>query len=467
MKSEGLGGGRNMTVVGVLLAVLTAGAWGWGAAPKWAEAIGGDGDESAFSIQQTADSGAIVAGYGRKLISTPYSYDGILVVKLDGKGAIKWQKAYTEGLGGADLRERTRVVRQTKDGGYIVAGGVETPPSCLYQALVLKLDESGNMVWQKTYGGRVATARSIQQTSDGGYILAIEVEYLDYRPTDIWLLKLDANGNITWQKKYGSRQEYEYPTSIQQTGDKGYIVAGGVHGKEYPWTHDGILLKVDSVGNLAWWKKFGGAKNDRVQSVHQTKGRGYVVGGYTTSYGSGEQDAWVVKFDSGGAIEWQKTYGGTKNDTAESVQQTKDGGYVFAGMTELVGSYSDAWLVKLDKQGLPAFQKYFGAQVGPQSAKTAWQTKDLGFLLAGFSPSFGGGDADLWVIRADKTGLINAACEATGDTAATVKDSTATVSDYTAEVATTYATPVAGTLVAVTTQATTFVVCGGAIAHSD
>ncbi len=189
------------------------------------------------------------------------------------------------------------------------------------------------------------------------------------------------------------------------------------------------------------------------------KDGGYITAGYTLSYGAGKQDAWLVKFDSTGVIEWQKTYGGKKDDTAKSVRQTKDGGYVIAGITKLIGSYWDAWLVKLDKEGVPAFQKYFGAEIGPQSANTVWETKDLGFLLAGYSESFGSGDADLWVIRTDKTGLINAACDATGDTAATVKDSAATVSDYTAEIATTHATPVAATLVAVTTQATTFVVC--------
>ncbi|MEW6365018.1 MAG: hypothetical protein AB1714_10310 [Acidobacteriota bacterium] len=463
MNTQRLNGGWYPGALGCLLVVLTAGSWAWSAAPKWAEAIGGDGDESAFSIQQTADSGAIVTGYARGLTSTMWSHDDIFVVKLDGKGAVKWQKAYWQGTEAKWYKELAEAVRQTKDGGYIVAGYVSPKSSWDYQALVMKLDKNGNIVWQKTYGGQESLARSIQQTTDGGYIVAIEVYYTQsYGQGDIWLLKLDANGNITWQKKYGSRQEYEFPTCVQQTADKGYIVSGRAYGKALKYTYDGILLKVDSTGNLTWWKKFGGAKNDLVESVHQTKDGGYITAGYTLSYGAGKQDAWLVKFDSAGAIEWQKTYGGKKDDTARSVRQTKDGGYAFAGMTKLEGSYSDAWLVKLDSEGTPLFQKYFGAEIGPQSANTVWETKDLGFLLAGYSESFGSGDADLWVIRTDKTGLINAACDATGDTAATVKDSTATVSDYTAEIATTYATPVAGTLVAVSTQATTFPVCSGA-----
>jgi uncharacterized delta-60 repeat protein len=314
---------------------------------QWQKTYGGQIDDEAYSIQQTLDGGYIVAGYTRSFGQRKINEMDMWVLKLDANGNIQWQKTY----GGSD-DDKAYSIQQTSDGGYIVAGSTRSFGAGYNDVWVLKLDANGNIQWQKAYGGGgIDYARSIKQTSDGGYIVA-GYTYSFGLSGSVWVLKLDANGNVQWQKAYGG-DWHDEAYSIQQTSDGGYIVAGHtesfglVMGGGYAW-----VLKLDANGNVQWQKAYGGPGNDEVYSIQQTSDGGYIVAGWTSSFFSGDYNAWVLKLDANGNIQWQKAYGGKYWDSADSIQQTSDGGYIVAGWTESFKyPIFEVWVLKLDANG--------------------------------------------------------------------------------------------------------------------
>ena len=201
-----------------------------------------------------------------------------------------------------------------------------------------------------TYGGGGNDyGRSIQQTEDGGYIVAGDTNSFGVGNSDAWILKLNSSGGVEWQKTYGG-DNYDYGKSIQQTEDGGYIVAGDTSsfgaGNSDAW-----ILKLNSTGEVEWQKTYGGGGNDSGLSIQQTKDGGYVVAGITYSFGASNSDAWILKLNSSGGVEWQKTYGGDGYDIGESIQQTS-GGYIVAGETKSNGAgLFDVWVFTMDSFG--------------------------------------------------------------------------------------------------------------------
>jgi hypothetical protein len=241
-------------------------------------------------------------------------------------------------------------VQQTSDGGYIVAGRTNSFGAGYWDIFLIKTDANGNIIWAKTYGGTdFDEAYSVQQTSDGGYIVAGST--LSFGPGGyaIFLIKTDANGNIIWAKTYGGTN-WDEAFSVQQTSDGGYIVAGftesfGAGGLDI------FLIKTDANGNIIWAKTYGGTDNDYAYSVRQTSDGGYIVAG-ETNYFVGDVNIFLIKTDANGNIIWAKTYGGTDWDDALSVQQTSDGGYIVAGKTNSFGAVGfDIFLIKTDANG--------------------------------------------------------------------------------------------------------------------
>jgi hypothetical protein len=203
----------------------------------------------------------------------------------------------------------------------------------------------------KTYGGPDwYDAYSVRQTTDGGYVVAGGKASLSTGYEDIFLIKTDANGNIIWSKTYGGTY-WDYARSVQQTSDGGYIVAGVTGSFGAGWD-DIFLIKTDANGNISWAKTYGGTYDDHAYSVQQTSDGGYIVAGYTKSFGAGNVDFFLIKTDANGNIIWAKTYGGTYDDHAYSVQQTSDGGYIVAGETNSFGAaWYDIFLIKTDANG--------------------------------------------------------------------------------------------------------------------
>ncbi|HHT9153894.1 MAG TPA: hypothetical protein ACFYEM_10275, partial [Candidatus Hypogeohydataceae bacterium YC40] len=297
-----------------------------------------------------------------------------------------------------------------------------------------------------TYGGyNNDWASSIQQTSDGGFIVAgyYSSYYLSF-PYEIgwghWVLKLRPDGTVEWQKAY----EGVGAESIQQTKDGGYIVAGATRSfsPEGFEIHHLLVLKLRSDGAVEWQRAYGGNNFDRSSSIQQTIGGGYIVAGWTNSFGRGDDDFWVLKLRPDGTVEWQKTYGGGSFDGADSICETSDKGYIVAGHTGF-GIRGDLWVLKLRPDGAVEWQKAYGG-INHDEAESIQQTSDGGYIVAGKTASFGRTPKtlDFWVLKLNPDGSINPSCnyfvidtDASGiDSNATILDTNADVRDTNADV---------------------------------
>jgi len=296
-------------------------------------------------------------------------------------------------------------VQQTSDGGYIVAGRTWSFGAGDYDIFLIKTDANGNLQWAKTYGGiNWDVAYSVQQTSDGGYIVAGYTLSFGAGGSNIFLIKTDANGNLQWAKTYGGTY-WDVANSVQQTSDGGYIVAGRTSSFSAGYG-DIFLIKTDANGNISWAKTYGGTYWDVANSVQQTSDGGYIVAGLTDSFGAGYYDIFLIKTDASGNVQWAKTYGGTGDEWAFSVQQTSDGGYIVAGITHSFGVDSgDIFLIKTDASGNVQWAKTYGG-TGDERALSVQQTSDGGYIVAGYTDSFGAGWGDIFLIKTDANGNI-------------------------------------------------------------
>jgi uncharacterized delta-60 repeat protein len=363
----------------------------------WAKTYGGTGWDEANSVQQTSDGGYIVAGWTR---SFGAGRNDIFLIRTDASGNIIWAKTY-----GGTSSDYANSVQQTSDGGYIVAGETRSFGAGRNDIFLIKTDANGNVQWAKTYGGtRYDWPSSVQQTSDGGYIVAGGTWSFGAGRNDIFLIKTDANGNIIWAKTYGGTDD-DIANSVQQTSDGGYIVAGGTYSFG-AGSADIFLIKTDANGNVIWAKTYGGTSSDYANSVQQTSDGGYIVAGETESFGAGRNDVFLIKTDANGNVQWAKTYGGTSSDYANSVQQTSDGGYIVAGGTWSFGAgYRDIFLIKTDANGNIIWAKTYGG-TSSDYANSVQQTSDGGYIVAGWTYSFGAGNYDIFLIKTDAKGNI-------------------------------------------------------------
>lgn len=297
------------------------------------------------------------------------------------------------------------------------------------------LAQAPNIEWQKAIGGSAQdAAHSIQQTLEGGYIIAGRSHSNDGDVTgnqgnsDYWIVKLDTGGNITWQKTFGGSGD-DYAHSIQQTADGGYIIAGesnsndgdvsGNHGGSDYW-----IVKLSPSGEITWQQSLGGSGADSATSIKQTIDGGYIVAGYSSSsdgdvtVNQGSGDYWIVKLNAAGGIEWQKSFGGSDFDNALSIDQTNDNGYIIAGLTNsndgdvtLNQGVRDYWIVKLNMTGDLIWEKSLGGS-GDDRAYSIKQTSNNNYIIGGFSSSHDGdvtannGDGDCWIVNLNPEGNI-------------------------------------------------------------
>ncbi|HEY1039258.1 MAG TPA: T9SS type A sorting domain-containing protein [Bacteroidia bacterium] len=355
--------------------------------------------------------------------------------------AIEWAKIF----GGTGLDGLTTTPIETSDGGYLFKGYTYSNDGDVsgnhggMDAWIVKLDASRDLEWQKTFGGSgTESVNTLIPTPDGGFIMAGNTSSSDgdvvgwhtgtasgLPTSDIWIVKLDAARNIQWQKCFGGAG-YESLIGFEPTADGGYIVSGsasssdgdviGNHGGSDVW-----VLKLDNACDIQWQKCFGGTGNDNGYFIRQASDGGYIFVSTTFSTdgdvtsNNGGADGWFVKLDNTGSIEWQKSIGGTGNESLLAVRQTADGGYIAAGSTwsndgDVSGNHGgqDAWLVKMSDTGTIQWQQCFGG-TNDDSFGSASQTSDGGYIAGGNSKSNDGdvngnhGDQDGWVIKLDNT----------------------------------------------------------------
>jgi hypothetical protein len=360
----------------------------------WTQTFGGSEYDSGYSVQQTTDGGYIITGN-----TTSFGNGGwdVWLIKTDSNGNEEWNQT----LGGSN-DDWGFSVEQTTDGGYIITGVTESFGNGGWDVWLIKTDSNGDEVWNQTFGGSNDDwGWSIQQTTDGGYIITGSTYSFGNGAADVWLIKTDSNGNEEWNQSFGGSDEDE-GIGVQQTTDGGYILTG--------YTQSDVwLLKTDSQGNEEWNQTFGeigGSNTDTGNSVQQTTDGGFIIAGWTHSFGNGWGDVWLIKTDSNGNEEWNKTFGGSGSDYGFSVQQTTDGGYIITGYTESFGNGDyDVYLIKTDSQGNEEWSKTFGGGDYDRGSSVQ-QTTDGGYIITGSTYSFGNGSSDVWLIKTDSDGNL-------------------------------------------------------------
>ena len=307
-----------------------------------------DYNEIGYSVQQTTDLGFIITGvelYTEDM--PPYEdYSDVYLIKTDSSGIEQWSKRFGEEY----YNDGGYSVQQTTDGGYVITGYTESFGNGSADVYLIKTDGNGTEQWSQTFGGASSDyGMSVQQTIDGGYIISAETRsFGNLGSTDVYLIKTDVNGIEQWYQTFGGTDD-DYGTSVQQTTDGGYIITVGAD--SYP--PDIYLIKTDANGIEQWNQTFGGVSTDVGRSVQQTTDGGYIITGYTWSFGNGSADVYLIKTDGNGIEQWNQTFGGPDADGGYSVQQTTDGGYIIAGYTESFGNGDDedVYLIKTDGNG--------------------------------------------------------------------------------------------------------------------
>jgi hypothetical protein len=361
---------------------------------EWSKTFGTGNSDSASCIIQTADGGfALIGTEGHG-----YFPSTVLLVKTDAEGTVEWNKTFD------DLNRACAIV-QTPDGGYAFAG------ACEVGVALVKIDSVGNTQWTQNYtvffqGSNGGDPLSMVQTKDGGYAIAGACQVYLYGGSQnhALLLKVDAEGSMQWSNTYGGAG-IDYARSVIQTSDGGYAIAGctssyGAGDFDY-W-----LVKTDAMGNALWNQTYGAGPqtesptslmigfpgDDEANSLAQTQDGGYALLGNSFSFSKdNSSDAWLVKTDGLGNMQWNKTYGGAGNQAASCIIRTSDGGYAFAGSAPhfegQISGFLDFWLVKIDADGNIHWNQTFGGMTlsGPDSDVANWliETSDGAFVLAG------------------------------------------------------------------------------------
>ncbi|WP_287155677.1 hypothetical protein, partial [Candidatus Solincola tengchongensis] len=286
-----------------------------------------------------------------------------------------WERTF-----GGEGWDRGYSLAITADGGYLLAGDTDSSGAGLCDVYLVKVDADGNRLWSETYGGSgYDWAYSVQETTDGSFLLAGQTESLG-SPSGIYLLKTDAQGTLLWQKKVDLGGT-SLANGVEAAPDGGYVLCGWVvrQGKK---DMDACLVKVDRDGNVLWQRFFGGGGDDWWSSVKAVPGAGYVLAGGTTSRGSGKYDAYLVMTDEQGELLWERTFGGEGDDYAHGVCVLEGGGFALAGSVWSAASGDDAYLAITDEEGNALLERTYGGG-GGDWAYSVIPVPDGGLVLVG------------------------------------------------------------------------------------
>lgn len=393
--------------------------------------FGGTATELAYSSVKTSDGGHIAAGSTTSSNGDVTGHQGnqdFWVTKFDKKGNLQWQKTF-----GGSGDDQARSIITTADGGYAITGNTSSNDGNIslnqgdFDYWVVKIDASGNLQWQKTYGGSGNDmAYSMIQSPDGTYAVTGQSSSNNGNVTgnlgghDFWIVKLDNTGNILWEKSVGTSST-ESSLSIINSSTNGFIVSGYTYPPNgFP---DFFITKLSASGTVEWQRTYGGSNTEICTQIISSSDGGYLATGYTDSNDGnitsnhGSYDFWLLKIDESGNIQWQKTYGGTGDDRAYSVIQTSDGGYAIGGSStsndgDVVSNHSlmDFWIVKVNNTGVIQWNKNIGGN-GNDQCNSIIQEANGDYIVTGFSNSGNreiarpvAGGTDFLVVRLSNTG---------------------------------------------------------------
>ena len=389
----------------------------------WIKNFGGSGSEKATSIINTTDGGFAVAGYTKStdgdLASKTMAVNDYWLLKFDQQGELEWQRTY-----GGSKDDRAQAVIQTLDGGYALAGyamssdGDGSNNEGFHDHWIVKLSANGDIEWERSYGfAGHDHAYDIVQTDDGGYFFSGFLDVVasggaggtekagsltSHGVGEFWGTKIDAQGNIQWRKFFGGSNN-DRAHGLVASSDGGFIMAGFSESDDLDiantkGSYDFWLVKVDGDGELVWERSYGGTGIEVAYDIEKTSDNAYVVVGHTfstdldISANHGESDVWLIKVSEAGELLWEKTYGGSAFDSANSVKQAADGGFLIAANSrssdqdlEANQGENDMWILKTNSSGDLEWQ----SSVGGSGIDIGFDVleHDNSFILAGESMS--------------------------------------------------------------------------------
>ncbi len=342
---------------------------------------------------------------------------------------VEWYKTY----GGSELEESREILR-TYDGGYLLSGSTESNDLDMNvntsdrMGFLAKTDSSGELSWVKVYGiNKRNSLESTTQTADSGYVFVGSVLREKYNTSDLWVVKVDSNGAVLWEKVYGGISD-DYGESVKQTPDGGFIIAGASNSDDGTLSSVGNkgqsdiwVLKLDNNGDLVWSKTIGGSNNDFATDIVLSNDGGYVLTGVSASkdwgFGSDNQsseDIFVIKLNSNGTEQWRHIDVGFSDDYASSITKTKYGKYVIAGSRrDINGNGLDGLVIKLSTSGSVEMRNQFGGSLN-DVFNDVIELENGNILLTGYSASYNGdlseavnkGVNDIWILKLDEKGKI-------------------------------------------------------------
>ncbi|WP_461867150.1 PEGA domain-containing protein [Thermococcus sp.] len=390
----------------------------------WVKTYGGEWDDYANAVALARNGDIIVAGYTK---SFGAGYKDVWILRLDENGNVIWQKTY-----GGSKDDVANAVAIAPNGDIIVVGYTKSFGMGDADVWVLRLDENGNVKWQKTYGGsRSDWANAVIVDKNRNIIVAGWTRSFGAGDDDIWVLKLNSEGNVKWQKTYGgSNWDAASTVALTSTGD---IVVAGSTASFGAGSADVWVLRLDANGNVKWQKTYGGIKLDGglyglisylpTTVISVISDNDIIVASYTDSFGKG--GIWLLRLDGNGNVKWQKTYG-VHNDVPYAITVTPEGDIVVGGWGTNLNTWGSFWVFRLDANGNIEWQKIYGAD--PWNGAHAVALAPSGdIIVAGQIESFGAGGADIWVLRLPPDGNLPG-CTFCRDSNAKVMDSNAQVS---------------------------------------
>ncbi len=353
---------------------------------EWSKTYGSTLNDHGSNIIQTGDGGYLWTGF---LGSPDTSSEDACLTKVDSSGNLEWQKTY-----GGSGSDKGVFLIPAEEGGYLMCGYTQSYGSGGYDAWLVRVNMKGDTIWTKTFGGVYNDfIFSGIEAPAGGYILAGAL-----RQKDFWVIRIDSLGNVLWEKVMGGPLE-DQARSIKRTSDNNYIIAGYVDFSISSDRGDLLLVKMDDAGEILWQNTYGGTGRETGSSVIQTDDMGFMVSGYSTSFGNGDLDLWLLKTDNAGNQLWYKIFGGMANDYGHMIEKSSDTAYLITGYTESSGAGGrDLWVMKIDNAGNVIWTSVMG---GPQDdiGQCVRQTRDGGCIVIGQTTSYGQGSGDAWLIK--------------------------------------------------------------------
>jgi len=359
----------------------------------WTTILGGSDDDFGYFAEQTNDGGYILTGWTK---SSGAGLNDIWLVKTNSSGDTLWTKTF-----GGSQDDNSSCVHQTGDGGYIIFGETVSYGGTYWKAWLIKTEENGDTSWTKLIGqSRHYFIQSGLELSGGNLIFVGYTKASGSAQEDIWLVKTDATGDTIWTETIGGTGN-DLSSTIQQTNDGGFIIAASTNSFGVG-SYDAWLIRTNADGDTIWTKTFGGTDTDHASDVKQTDDNGFIIAGSTRSFGHANNynDAWLIRTNSNGDTLWTKTFGGDVHDGALSVQQTSDGGFILVGSLGIDSFNRDILLVKTNASGDAMWTKTFGGS-NWDVGRSIEPTSDGGYIICGDFYSSGTNNYDIWLLKTE------------------------------------------------------------------